>query len=125
MRSVKYYIHILDGRLRIRLGILKSNPTRADALAECLRRLKGIKEVTANPRTGSLLIQYDECQMSRDELLALLGAGAGRPVTNHPAATSPPAGHRIIEQIVIRVVSEIALSLLLGGIGSHRRSWPD
>lgn len=63
---------------RIRLDILKNNPRRAEALQTCLRTLKGIKEVTVNPLTGSLLIQFDECQISRDELFALLGAGSNR-----------------------------------------------
>ena len=123
MRSVKHYVHTVDGRMRIRLGILKRNPARADALREGLRALKGIKEVTVNPLTGSLLIHYDECQISRDELFTLLGAGAEQLVRDDPDATAAPAGHRIIEQIVIRVVSDIALFLLLGGIGAHKRSW--
>lgn len=53
-------MHILPGRIRIRLPQLKNNHNLANALVFLLRSKPGIREVVVNPRTGSCLVNFDQ-----------------------------------------------------------------
>ena len=60
----------IDGRVRLRHPVLKDRK-RAEALAVVLETLPGALSVSFNTRTGSVLLEYDPRQLSREELLAL------------------------------------------------------
>jgi hypothetical protein len=63
-------VHFIPGRLRVRIGNLKDNPTLAHRMQEMLADVDGVEVAKANPLTGSLLIQYDpEETASLDVLL--------------------------------------------------------
>ena len=64
----------VDGRVRLRHATLR----RAGILPVIeglLRGLDGVEAVTTNPRSGSLLLEYDPTRLTRDDLLALLRSG--------------------------------------------------
>lgn len=56
------------GRIRIRHEGL-SRPEVSDSISEMLMALDGVGSVSINENTGSLLIYYDEQQISLDKLL--------------------------------------------------------
>lgn len=69
---MSYYVHAVAGRLRIKLPILKKNPTKAQELEESLRSLSGVKHASTNSMTGSVTILFNEEVIGSDGILLLL-----------------------------------------------------
>jgi hypothetical protein len=61
----------IDGRLRVRDELLR-NTAAADAVRRVLLALPGVREVSANPRAGSLLIIYQQAQTTLRKITDLL-----------------------------------------------------
>lgn len=72
MTSIAPYLHVLDGRLRIKLPQVKGAPQRALAVEQLLRGLVGVTEVTANPITGNVLVLFTSTVISQHDILAAL-----------------------------------------------------
>jgi hypothetical protein len=53
------YIHITQGRLRVRIASLKADSVRARELQIALQQIRGVRSVEINLLTGSVLIQHD------------------------------------------------------------------
>src|SRR5262245_12539003 len=70
-------MHSLPGRLRLRLGWLRSAPDEGSALAEALARREGMARVTVRPLTGSVLCEYDPSETEEDEILEAVKAETG------------------------------------------------
>src|SRR5262245_56429602 len=64
MRIASDYVHVLDGRLRIKVAEVKGCPRMARLVEEQLRSRAGITEVTANPTTGNVLVLHDATVVS-------------------------------------------------------------
>ena len=63
------YLHILEGRIRVKLPLLKGSPEKAGQLEKAIFNLKGIDDVKANHKTGSLLIYYNSNVISQPRVL--------------------------------------------------------
>ena len=61
----------IDGRLRIRDDLLR-NASAADAVRRVLLAAPGVREVSVNPRAGSLLILYHQAQTTLRKITDLL-----------------------------------------------------
>ena len=67
------------GRLRLRHPALRA-PDRAEAARARLAATPGVHAVTVNPRTGSLLLEYDAAKPDAELLVRdLIGAAAPKP----------------------------------------------
>ncbi|MGE0825755.1 MAG: HMA2 domain-containing protein [Candidatus Binatia bacterium] len=66
------YLHALDGRIRIKSPAIKRAPQRAAEVEQQLREYGGITEVTTNPVTGSVLVQYDAQRLTQEQVLTFL-----------------------------------------------------
>jgi len=66
------YLHALDGRIRIRLPRLRDNRRTAARLRQTLRGVEGVTTATANPRTGSVLVEYDSDRCSAGAIFDVL-----------------------------------------------------
>jgi copper chaperone CopZ len=66
------YVHTLAGRIRVKSPALKRAPQRAAEVERQLQQCDGITEVTTNPVTGSILVQYDPQRLSQEYVLKLL-----------------------------------------------------
>src|SRR5437764_10215086 len=53
------YAHVLQGRLRIKVAGVKGSPDGAARVEARLGSIDGVFAVTANPMTGSVLVEYD------------------------------------------------------------------
>ncbi len=53
-----WLLHELPGRLRISEPAIKAHPARAAALAAELRGLPGVTRASANPVTGSVVVEF-------------------------------------------------------------------
>jgi hypothetical protein len=61
----------IDGRLRVRDELLR-NAAAADAVRRVLLAAPGVRQVSANPRAGSLLIIYQQAQTTLRKITDLL-----------------------------------------------------
>ena len=64
------YIHNIQGRLRLRAGILKANGALARELQIELGRIPGVRSVEINLLTGSVLIFHDGLAATADAIAA-------------------------------------------------------
>jgi cation transport ATPase len=53
------YIHLLEGRLRIKIPEVKRAPSNASKIEHALAQLEGITYIKANPTTGNVLILFE------------------------------------------------------------------
>lgn len=63
---------MIDGRIRFRHRALRV-PGRADAMQERLHELNGVREVSINRRIGSLLVLFENSEVSAKEVLNTIG----------------------------------------------------
>lgn len=66
------YLHVMDGRLRIKIPETKRCVSKALHVEQVIRSLPGIIRVTANPTTGNVLVLFDSAQLTHDEILSVL-----------------------------------------------------
>ncbi|MFZ5448017.1 MAG: HMA2 domain-containing protein [Thermodesulfobacteriota bacterium] len=66
------YLHVLDGRMRIKITEVKGSSAKAEEVTRYLLSSHGIDEVNANPITGNVLILYNAQQISQGGILDLL-----------------------------------------------------
>lgn len=65
-------VHKIPGRIRIYHSRIKQNPKFASQLEVLLRKQKGIQECSANPKSGKILIQYNQAMTSEGVLWSFL-----------------------------------------------------
>jgi hypothetical protein len=70
---VNLLVHALEGRLTLRIGLIKDKPYAASALGRSLAALKGVRQVKVTPITGGVVIFYDHWRVSETHLLSLFG----------------------------------------------------
>ncbi len=73
------YIHITQGRLRVRIASLKANGAGARSLHVALRRIRGVRSVEINLLTGSVLILHDGAGATSEAVAHELGVFSSRP----------------------------------------------
>jgi len=61
-----------SGRMRVRLHKGNRDPAALEAIEDRLSEHPAIASVTTNPRTGSVLVQYDHHALTKDDLTELL-----------------------------------------------------
>lgn len=62
-------VSILPGRIRLETPFLAGRPEECGRLERRLTALDGVREVSANFRTGRILVRFDEETVQREELL--------------------------------------------------------
>src|SRR5438034_7506767 len=106
------FLHMLDGRLRIKVADVKGSHTGAALVEAELRELQGVNRVTANPLTGSVLVLYDPAQVGVEEIMEALRAGGHvRPPSGDARpSTSLSSG---LGSIMLRATTEFAIQSLI------------
>jgi hypothetical protein len=54
-----YLVHVLPGRIRLKMEALKRNPSLAKEIQERLAPIKEAKQIQINPTTGSILVVFN------------------------------------------------------------------
>jgi ATP-binding cassette subfamily B protein len=76
MIPVFEYVHVIEGRLRVKVPEVKRSKAFARAVEDLFRSVEGIHEVRANPLTGNVLFLHDPKRIPVREILAgLVAAG--------------------------------------------------
>lgn len=65
-------LHLLPGRVRFHAPVLYGQQEDAERVQTALRRIQGVLSVNADPRTGSVLIAFDEKRLEAEILFAAL-----------------------------------------------------
>ncbi|MBW4646287.1 MAG: hypothetical protein KME23_25405 [Goleter apudmare HA4340-LM2] len=64
-------VHTTTGRVRIRTSE-NSFDSKLESISQYLRQMKGVREVISNQQTGSLVVSFDESQLSLPQVLETL-----------------------------------------------------
>ncbi len=117
MRINTDYLHVLDGRMRIKVPEVKNAPDQARRLETHLNYLEGITKVSANTTTGNVLILYNPEHAKKSDIVQALwdlgylrDSGAREQKSR---ARSTPGSDNLMEWVagsVAQSVLEIALT---------------
>ena len=115
MSSASVYMHVLEGRLRIKVPEVKGAPDRARQIERQLSLIEGIEDVTANPVTGSVLIFYDRQRTAMGDIAETLQAWG---YLGHAVPAPDPALRPAwrLGGLMLRATTEFALQQLLGAL---------
>lgn len=116
----------IEGRIRVRDGLLR-NSAVAGSLRRLLLATPGIREVSANPRAGSLLILYQQARTTLGEITALLArflpeeastpaAPAAKPRPGRPRRTTAAAVRR--QAVNLGMLAALLASLAGAALGA-------
>jgi copper chaperone CopZ len=109
------YVHMIEGRLRIKVPEVKGAPERARVIESQIRMIDGVDEVVANPITGSVLIHYDARRTLMADITETLQTwGYLRHAV--PATHAPAGAGRGWGDMMLRATTEFALQQLLGAL---------
>ena len=113
------YVHALEGRLRIKSGMVKGSPQKAIEVKQQLKTQPGVTEVSTNPTTGSVLVLYDSHQIQQDDILDALRAlgclparGELRTNTREETFVSQEFGQGLLRTVMISTM-EFAVQRLV------------
>ena len=109
---MSWLLHELPGRLRAREPAIKGHPARAAALAAELRKLPGVIRASANPLTGSVVVEH---RGARSAILSALGVGpesasaapAPSPVFGPLEALAASVAERVLERTLRAAVTAL------------------
>ena len=105
------YQHVLHGRLRIKVSEVKRQPQQAAEAEQALRQLEGVREVQANPTTGSVLVLFQPEVVSPEHIVRALqsrGCLSGMESPASQASFVQDMGQRLAETVV-QSVFEMAM----------------
>lgn len=108
------YVHLIPGRLRIKLSELRNRQSAAAAEAY-VARIPGVIGVVANPATGSLKIIFDK-QLSVDGLWESLRT-AGYVSSRRPEPSA--IGHSWIDAAGAQRFGRAVMAALLDAVVQH------
>jgi hypothetical protein len=103
------YLHALDGRMRIKINMVKGSSGAAAEITRYLLSCHGIEQVNANPVTGNVLILYNNQLISQKGILSRLQE-AGYLERTTPMAASQGEG---LVAVVAKAVMETALQSMV------------
>ena len=112
MTRISPYLHVLDGRLRIKLPQVKGAPQRALAVEQLLLGLDGVTDVTANPITGNVLVLFTAAVIGQYDIIAVLQK-MGYLSDDHAAAQGRKSLISIVvESAIERAIERLVLKLI-------------
>ncbi|MEO6794924.1 MAG: HAD-IC family P-type ATPase, partial [Mycobacterium sp.] len=100
------------GRIRVRVGWVRSDSRRAVAVEEAVGRVNGVRTVHAYPRTGAVVVWYSPNRCDTAEILAAINAAAT--VAAELIPVREPRSADIQNTDVLRMVIGGAALTLLG-----------
>jgi copper chaperone CopZ len=66
------YIHMLEGRLRIKVSEIKGSVDKAVEVEATIRELEGVTHVKANSVTGNVLVLFDSDETNHYHIIGTL-----------------------------------------------------
>ena len=69
---MSYYIHSVPGRLRVKTPLVKGNQEKARDVEGLLGCFHGVAKASANPLTGSIVVNYDSTAVNGRSIINIL-----------------------------------------------------
>jgi len=69
---MRYYMHSIPGRLRVKIPAIKGHPDKAKTVQTLLKDLDGIESIRANTITGSLVVKYETGRSLSEKIPSVL-----------------------------------------------------
>jgi hypothetical protein len=115
--------HASPGRLRLRLPWLAAHSAEATALADRLAEEPGVEEVEVRPRTGSVLLHFDEERTDADRLAERAAVLADAERVAEP--TEDLAAYRARARAAAREGSDLAraFAAFVKGVNADVLTW--
>jgi len=66
------YVHMLEGRLRIKVSEIKGSADKAVEVEATIRELRGVTHVKANSVTGNVLVLFDSEETNHYHIIGTL-----------------------------------------------------
>ena len=116
------YLHVLEGRIRIKVPPIKRSPTNAADVERRVRALDPSIDVKANPTTGNVLLLFNPASISQDRILGLfadIGSltnqihDSHRPNAASNLVASSPDASSIVARRIVEVVLQIAIERII------------
>src|SRR5437867_11221741 len=109
MMTTDSYLHLLDGRLRIKVPVVKSDTGAAREIEQKISELPGVFQVSANPTTGNVLILFDQETTDHTEILAHLSRQCYLAKSQH----SRQKVSKVVAESLVQSAVEVALERLI------------
>jgi copper chaperone CopZ len=112
--TMSSYLHVIDGRLRIKVPEVKRTPHKATDVVQSLRKLEGVSYASANPTTGNVLVIFEPEVTTPERIVEVMrevGCFQVDPLASQRAA-SPKGGQWLTERF-LQSVFETALQHVL------------
>jgi cation transport ATPase len=103
-------VHAIDGRIRIKVPMIKDVPFRALELEDALNAIDGVTSCKANPVTTSVVIHYDHRQLTAQDLLQKLGQ-LGYVFSTHEYKETPKERKNVRDEVV-KIVAQQSVEFL-------------
>ena len=107
---MSFYLHVMDGRLRVKVQETKRSLSKALDVEQLIQSLPGVHRVTANPTTGNVLVLFDAEQLTHDEILSALKKSDYLRDQDHASSFQFPA--RIVDTVSHAVARSVAEALM-------------
>jgi hypothetical protein len=109
--------HHVPGRLRLRSAAPKGNACASEQARHQLEQIPGVTATSANPITGSVLLEYDPCVLSPGRVIDLLAAhGYVLPAAEVEAETASGWADKLastaMDWVINAVVERLALAVI-------------
>jgi Heavy metal associated domain 2 len=122
------YVHVLDGRVRIKVPAVKHDPCMASAVVQVLERVAGVTYVRANTNTGNVLVLFSPQVTNHEQISQILSnMDCLTPPSPPPSSASPSTPfssapsfqevgekllHFVVKSAVEKAVERVILSLI-------------
>lgn len=113
------YVHVLDGRLRIKVPEVKRAPKKAAEVVQGLQERQGITYVRANPTTGNVLVLFEPDSIDTQQIIqALQELGC---LSNLHAASlqnasaqggRPKLSERLLQSVFETAIQQVIIALI-------------
>jgi hypothetical protein len=116
------YLHVLEGRIRIKVPAIKGAPKQAAGIERQIQALDGSIEAKANPTTGNVLLLFDPDSISKDRILEFFSDIGCLTREQETSARAPGAsnlwvfssdGSTAIARRIIEMVLQLAIERLI------------
>jgi hypothetical protein len=118
------YLHILDGRMRVKVPELRGSNATAAIISDELLSLGGVTQVKANTVTGNILVLFESETVTPEHILNLIGKhksyakpnqAVRRPsaVTRNRNPLQPHQVQRVFMDLLLQTSIEFALKKLI------------
>ncbi len=108
--DVPSYLHVMDGRLRVKVPEMKRSLQKAQHVEAIIRSLEGVIQASANPTTGNLLVLYQSHVLTHTDIILTLKKAEYLRVPS-PAQSAALTAHlsNAVSQAIARSVAELLM----------------